>query len=65
MALCNGHFSYETIQKIKANPDIEFLSQPCEKCGIHVVAKNYDGDWVPASHQMPPARKMKGRNTKR
>jgi len=65
MALCKGYFSCETIQKIKANPDIEFLSQPCANCGTHVVAKNYGGDWVPGSHNKPLARQMKGRNTKR
>jgi hypothetical protein len=54
MAFCKGRFSKETIQKLREDPHgIVFLSQPCEVCGTHVVAKNIAGEWVPENHQRP------------
>jgi hypothetical protein len=54
MALCKGKFSEETIRKLRADPHGNtFLSQPCELCGQHVVARNTAGEWHPASHEKP------------
>jgi hypothetical protein len=58
MAKCEGDFSSETIQKIKANPDSEYLSQPCAACGSYVIARNYSGIWTPDSHSKPRAPKI-------
>ncbi len=56
MAICSkSYFSDATILTIKANPDTEFLSQPCAACGLRVVAKNYGGNWMPKTHHKPKA----------
>jgi hypothetical protein len=60
MALCKGHFSDETIQKIKANPD-SVARQPCANCGTPVAARNYGGNWEPDSHSKPPKERQRKR----
>lgn len=64
---CRGQFSEETKRLLK-NDDKgnAFLSQPCEACGLRVVAENKAGEWVPKIHHQPQGRRpLKGRNTKR
>jgi hypothetical protein len=51
--LCNGRFSDEVVEILRRDPENACLSQPCAKCGKHVVAKNKGGTWVPESHEMP------------
>jgi hypothetical protein len=63
---CHGRFSEETKQLLKDDKGIAFLRQPCAVCGLHVVAENKAGEWVPTTHHQPQGRRpLKGRGVKR
>jgi hypothetical protein len=54
MARCSGKFSAETKQRLidahKAGDATAHLRQPCDVCGLGVVAENKGGEWMPVNH---------------
>ena len=64
---CHGQFSEETKRLLKNDDNGNaFMSQPCAVCGLHVVAENKAGEWVPKTHHQPQGRpSLKGSSGKR
>jgi hypothetical protein len=59
--LCPGYFTEKVIDVLRQDNGIAYLSQPCAKCGKHVVAINKAGQWIPETHS-PPIKYKSGKS---